>query len=373
MAAAASKNIQLALALPTRLRTFLARYPPASILPAGATAETHKTTYQEETPNPFMPTKHAVTGRWHDPKYSLRRQAELVKLAREHGVEELLPFTNKGTETRLTKRVEFGLRVKGTGVGQKVKGHIHERRMIAKYDGEEESCHAGYAGPHPGMEEVLDLSPTTLSSQPTPASTTALLKLHYRRALLHHHPDKKGHHQPHQPHQPHQQQPKNKKSSTITIDQITTALTTLSHPALRAAYDQSLLQSPANPQSQQQGDNNNNFQTGIETLDLDDLASFTQPTTTAEGASEDEPETRWFRPCRCGNPRGFEFGEADLEDAADVGELMVGCADCSLWLRVHFAVVDEDEDDDDDEGDEQEGGGGGDRDGAGSGGAGKKG
>jgi large subunit ribosomal protein L25 len=182
MAAAASKNIQLALALPTRLRTFLARYPPASILPAGATVETHKTAYQEETPNPFMPTKHAVTGRWHDPKYSLRRQAELVKLAREHGVEELLPFTNKGTETRLTKRVEFGLRVKGTGVGQKVKGHIHERRMIAKYvwvwglvlavwlasalrgtladsrdgqDGEEESSHAGYAGSYPGMEEGL--------------------------------------------------------------------------------------------------------------------------------------------------------------------------------------------------------------------------
>ncbi len=182
MAAAASKNIQLAMALPTRLRTFLARYPPASILPAGATVEMHKTAYQEESPNPFMPTKHAVTGRWHDPKYSLRRQAELVKLAREHGVEELLPFTNKGTETRLSKRVEFGLRVKGTGVGQKVKGHIHERRMVSKYvdvwgsvpalwlasawrgcvtdstggqDGEEERCHAGHAGSYPGMEEGL--------------------------------------------------------------------------------------------------------------------------------------------------------------------------------------------------------------------------
>lgn len=65
--------------------------------------------------------------------YSSRRQAELVKLAREHGVEELLPETTKATEFRLAHRVEHGLRVKGTGVGQKVKGRIHERHMISKY------------------------------------------------------------------------------------------------------------------------------------------------------------------------------------------------------------------------------------------------
>lgn len=179
MAAAATKNIQLALALPTRLRTFLARYPPASILPAGANAETTKTAYQEEAPNPFMPMKHPVTGRWHDPKYSLRRQAELVKMARDHGVEELLPFTNKGTETRLRKRVEFGLRVKGTGVGQRVKGHKHERQLAVKYvwvhcrrwlgsavgvlladwcvrqDGQEEKRHVGDAESHQGMEKGI--------------------------------------------------------------------------------------------------------------------------------------------------------------------------------------------------------------------------
>jgi large subunit ribosomal protein L25 len=179
MAAAATKNIQLALALPARLRTFLARYPPASILPAGANPETHRTAYQEETPNPFLPMKHPVTGRWHDPKYSLRRQAELVKLAREHGVEELLPYTPKGTETRLRKRVELGLRVKGTGVGQKVKGHKHERQLGVKYvwirsgvwlggalgvqladsvarqDGEEERGHAEDAGTHQRMEEGM--------------------------------------------------------------------------------------------------------------------------------------------------------------------------------------------------------------------------
>lgn len=173
MAAPISKNVQLAMALPVRLRTFLARYPPAAILPDSANPETVKTGYQEETPNPFMPTKHPITGRWHDPKYSLRRQAELVKMARKHHVEELLPFTTKGTEERLRKRVELGLRVKGTGVGQKVKGHKHERQLQVKYarliyevllgillanlvvrqDGEEETSHAGDARTYQGIQE----------------------------------------------------------------------------------------------------------------------------------------------------------------------------------------------------------------------------
>ncbi|KAM7209058.1 hypothetical protein V8F20_000667 [Naviculisporaceae sp. PSN 640] len=134
MAAVSQKHVQLALGLPQRLLTFLARYPPASILPAGADPETAKTGYQQDTPNPFLHQKHPVTGKWHDPKYSLRRQAELVKLAREHGVEELLPYTPKKTEERLKKRVELGLRVKGTGVGQKVKGHKHERQLVNKME-----------------------------------------------------------------------------------------------------------------------------------------------------------------------------------------------------------------------------------------------
>ncbi|KAK0618218.1 hypothetical protein B0T17DRAFT_537272 [Bombardia bombarda] len=179
MASLSQKHIQLALALPPRLRTFFARYPPATIVPAGVPPEAVKTAYQEETPNPFLPLKHPATGKWHDPKYSLRRQAELVKLAREHGVEELLPFTHKGTEERLRKRVELGLRVKGTGVGEHVKGHKHERQLVAKYvvvgfvvayllelymgkltgvfrvrqDGNEEKGHARDARSYQGMEE----------------------------------------------------------------------------------------------------------------------------------------------------------------------------------------------------------------------------
>ncbi|KAL2757622.1 hypothetical protein ACRALDRAFT_1074588 [Sodiomyces alcalophilus JCM 7366] len=132
--AATEQYVQLAKALPARLQRFLARYPPPAILPAGATPETYKTLYQEDTPNPFKPHKHPITGKRHEPVYSLRRQAELVKLAREHGVEELLPPTVKGTEYRLAERVTHGLRVKGTGVGQKVKGHIHERMSIQRME-----------------------------------------------------------------------------------------------------------------------------------------------------------------------------------------------------------------------------------------------
>jgi large subunit ribosomal protein L25 len=130
---AVHKYAKLAQALPPRLLTFLARYPPPAILPKGADPETVKTGYQQDSPNPFMPTKHPITGKWHNPVYSLRRQADLVKMAREHGVEELLPQTSKGTDDRIRKRVELGLRVKGTGVGQQVKGHKHERTMVAKY------------------------------------------------------------------------------------------------------------------------------------------------------------------------------------------------------------------------------------------------
>ncbi|KAI0631254.1 hypothetical protein C8Q77DRAFT_1159935 [Trametes polyzona] len=41
--------------------------------------------------NPFLPHKNPESGRWAPPKYSLRRQAELVKSARASGLLHLLP------------------------------------------------------------------------------------------------------------------------------------------------------------------------------------------------------------------------------------------------------------------------------------------
>lgn len=137
------KYIQLAKQLPATLRRFLARYPHPAIQEPGA----ELTYYQKDHPNPFVPTIHPVTRRKHDPVYSMRRQADLAKAARKYGIEELLPWSKKKTEVRLAKKVEFGSRVKGTGVGQQVKGHKHERDLGKKYVG---SLFGMAARPRPG-------------------------------------------------------------------------------------------------------------------------------------------------------------------------------------------------------------------------------
>lgn len=153
--------------------------------------------------------------------------------------------------------------------------------------------------------QVLNLSPSILSTQHNPST---LIKQAYHRALLQNHPDKA------------------QSAQVYAIDQITTAYNVLSSPAQRSAYDASLkLQSNADGQSF-----GTSFQTGVENIDLDDL-------------DFDEKDACWHRPCRCGNDRGYIFKEEDLEEVSDEGELMVGCLDCSLWLRVHFAILEDEE------------------------------
>ena len=157
---------------------------------------------------------------------------------------------------------------------------------------------------------ILNLSPSILSTQHDPSP---LIKRAYRRALLQNHPDKATSSQ-------------QVKIPEFSIDQITKAFDVLSSPAQRAAYDTSLkLQSNSTGQGL-----GTKFQTGVENVDLDDLEF-------------DEKDECWYRSCRCGNDRGYLFQEDDLVEVSDEGELMVGCLDCSLWLRVHFAVIEDDE------------------------------
>lgn len=155
-------------------------------------------------------------------------------------------------------------------------------------------------GRPPTHYAVLAITPALLTTSSQPA---ALLKQAYHRALLQNHPDK------------------HRTTPPYTIDQISTAYRTLSSPALRQAYDAELRATAATVE-------NEAFKTGVENVDLDDL-------------EYDEGEGTWYRGCRCGNERGFSFGEPDLEGAEKEGEVVVGCNDCSLWLRVHFAVVEE--------------------------------
>ncbi|KAL1624925.1 hypothetical protein SLS54_003649 [Diplodia seriata] len=55
-------------------------------------------------------------------------------MAAKYGVEELLPHSIKKSGERARRREEQGLRVKGTGVGQKVKGKAWERGLKSKLE-----------------------------------------------------------------------------------------------------------------------------------------------------------------------------------------------------------------------------------------------
>lgn len=142
--ASAEINMSLARSLPTQLQRFFALNPPRNLFSASqATASTTPNESQDPNTqvkvlkgklNPFKPHKNPRTGKWHPPIYSLRRQAELVKLAQRNGVEDLLPESTKSTEYRNRRREDLGLRMKGIGVGQKVKGHIWERTLKDRLD-----------------------------------------------------------------------------------------------------------------------------------------------------------------------------------------------------------------------------------------------
>ncbi|EHA54759.1 hypothetical protein MCOR27_011073 [Pyricularia oryzae] len=181
--------------------------------------------------------------------------------------------------------------------------------------------------------EILDEAKDTQRPQ--------IVKRAYHRALLRHHPDKAvaaatvATATPSKSSTAAGAAPTGQAASTIiTIDQISTASAVLSDRARRREYDAALRLSRAAAGTSGHGDATgrqqpSDFQTGIEIVDLDDLDA-------------DEERGLWSRGCRCGNERGFKLSEDDLEAVADEGELIVGCQDCSLWLKVHFSVLDED-------------------------------
>jgi large subunit ribosomal protein L25 len=93
-------------------------------------SEPETTTRANRPPsNPFLPFRHPSTGRWSGARISLRTQASLVKLAKAANVEHLLPPGRKSSAFKESRILERGLRVRGTGEGQKVKGHKWERQM----------------------------------------------------------------------------------------------------------------------------------------------------------------------------------------------------------------------------------------------------
>jgi large subunit ribosomal protein L25 len=165
------QHIQLAKLLPPRLLRFFEKFPPPSFLQSTSTSVSEpsiptpastdanaapiepseppilSSAYPRNLPaaaaahavtlpyhNPFLPRKSHTTGRWHSPLYGLRKQADLVKLATSHGVVDLLPWTSKKPGEKEARRIESGLRVKGTGEGQKVKGKLWERTLKGRME-----------------------------------------------------------------------------------------------------------------------------------------------------------------------------------------------------------------------------------------------
>jgi large subunit ribosomal protein L25 len=171
-----AQQLTVAKELPPRLIRFFQRYPPPALFPnltsAAATPQTTAQTISTtppsdpnapvtETsatelpfipstaprnsripahahdlpyPNPFLPSKNFTTGRWHGPVFGLRKQADLVKLAVQHDVVDLLPWTIKKPGEKDARRIESGLMVKGTGEGQKVKGKNWERTLKGRLE-----------------------------------------------------------------------------------------------------------------------------------------------------------------------------------------------------------------------------------------------
>ncbi|QIX00457.1 hypothetical protein AMS68_005974 [Peltaster fructicola] len=151
------QHVKLAQSLHPRLLHLFTRWPPLALsrlAPSAQAVQGTTTTTETTSPsdpnattsisspiiyatkklNPFRPWKNPRTGNWHGAHYSLRRQAELYKLAQQYGVLSLMPRSPKHPEEKEKKRLERGVRVKGTGVGQRVKGHKWERSLNERLD-----------------------------------------------------------------------------------------------------------------------------------------------------------------------------------------------------------------------------------------------
>ncbi|KAI0125713.1 hypothetical protein BJ170DRAFT_684967 [Xylariales sp. AK1849] len=211
----------------------------------------------------------------------------------------------------------------------------------------------------PTLYDVLSLTPNSIEGQDAPTQRKAV-KQAYRRALLKHHPDKsqqaKAKDAPSDPSA--KPSSSSSKEEHYTVDQITHAYTVLSDSRQRREYTRELhtsininsssssSSSPANrsgngsarqPQTTTTTTHTQTFRTGVETVDLDDLAW-------------DAKAQVYYQSCRCGSARGYCFRELDLDEVGEEGELMVQCTGCSLWLRVLFEEAGDDDDDDEDGG-----------------------
>ena len=93
--------------LPGMLQRFFMKYAPTTMKSYSAVP----TSTRAEDANPFLPNKHPESLRWHNPKYSLRKQSVIYKAAYRFGIQDLLPpmkkkfYEEKYNNKRLMKGV----------------------------------------------------------------------------------------------------------------------------------------------------------------------------------------------------------------------------------------------------------------------------
>lgn len=87
-----NKDVSYFSTLPSKLQKFFTRYPPR---PFKEYASRPVSTLDENA-NPFIANKHPITKRYHDPKFSMRRQSDLWKLAYRYGIQDALPPLGNG-------------------------------------------------------------------------------------------------------------------------------------------------------------------------------------------------------------------------------------------------------------------------------------
>ncbi|ODQ81217.1 hypothetical protein BABINDRAFT_165913 [Babjeviella inositovora NRRL Y-12698] len=110
--------------LPSKLANFFQKYPPAPF----RTYAAEQTSTDAENANPFFPNRHPVTNTVHDPKYSLRRAADLWKLAHKFGISDMLPPL-QGDRKFYDEKYETKTLLRGAYV-QKLR--VHQRSKPAR-------------------------------------------------------------------------------------------------------------------------------------------------------------------------------------------------------------------------------------------------
>ncbi|KAJ5681932.1 uncharacterized protein N7477_001872 [Penicillium maclennaniae] len=136
--------------LPTRLRNFFARYPPQIYSALVASRPSPPEATPEQTlPSPYTPDRDAKGAhRENKAESSARTLLQIDPKIRNPFMPRKIfnagkqkwigppssPPSIKSTEYKAARLAERGLRIKGTGIGQKVKGHKWERTMEARLE-----------------------------------------------------------------------------------------------------------------------------------------------------------------------------------------------------------------------------------------------